>query len=181
VIAPLRAIGAPIAELVRPTPYVALQSMLDGGAPHGRRYYWKSHRIPVLSDAVIDTIVELVAAMTAPFSKIGGWAIGGAVSRADPTATAVGEREVGFEVNITAGWPPSDHDDQRHVAWVREGWEALRPHSVGVYANFLSDEGAEGVEFAYGERLQRLTALKDRYDPQNVFRLNANIPPSRHA
>ena len=62
---------------------------------------------------------------------------------------------------------------------MREGWEALRPSSVGVYANFLSDEGAAGVEAAYGQRLQRLTALKDRYDPENVFRLNANIPPSR--
>jgi hypothetical protein len=65
------------------------------------------------------------------------------------------------------------------VAWVRGAWEALRPHSTGVYANFLSDEGLEGVETAYGKRLQRLTALKDRYDPTNFFRLNANIPPSR--
>ena len=64
---------------------------------------------------------------------------------------------------------------------MREGWEALRPHSAGVYANFLSDEGAAGVEAAYGDRLARLTALKDRYDPANVFRLNANIPPSAEA
>ena len=162
VIAPLRSLGAPIAELVRLTPYVALQSMLDGGAPHGRHYYWKSHRIPVLSDPVIDAIVERVESITSPFSQIGGWAVGGAVSRVDPTATAVGEREVGFEINIAAAWSPSDPDGRRHVAWVREGWDALRPHSVGVYANFLSDEGAEGVEFAYGERLQRLTDLKDR-------------------
>ena len=55
----------------------------------------------------------------------------------------------------------------------------MRPHSVGVYANFLSDEDAAGVAAAYGNRLKRLTALKDRYDPTNVFRLNANVPPSR--
>jgi FAD/FMN-containing dehydrogenase len=61
---------------------------------------------------------------------------------------------------------------------VRDHWEALRPHSAGVYANFLSDEGAAGVQAAYGDRLARLTALKDRYDPTNVFRLNANIAPS---
>jgi hypothetical protein len=65
------------------------------------------------------------------------------------------------------------------VAWVREGWEVLRPYAAGVYANFLSDEGPEGVATAYGDRLQRLTALKDLYDPENAFRLNANIPPSR--
>jgi hypothetical protein len=76
-------------------------------------------------------------------------------------------------------WPPSDANGERHKAWVREGWEAPRPYSRGVYANFISDEGAAGVQAAYGPRLQRLTALKDRYDPANFFRMNANIPPSR--
>jgi hypothetical protein len=179
VIAPLRAIGSPIAELVRPTPYVALQSMLDGGAPHGRHYYWKSHRVPMLSDEVIETIVARVEVIPTPFSQIGIWTVGGAVSRVDPSSTAVGEREVGFEINIVAGWPPSDPNGQSHIAWVREAWGTLLPNSVGVYANFLSDEGAEGIDAAYGGRLQRLTALKDRYDPENVFRLNANIPPSQ--
>jgi FAD/FMN-containing dehydrogenase len=179
VIAPLRAIGNPLAELVRPMPYVALQSMLDNGAPHGRHYYWKAHRVPLLTDEVIDTILERVATITSPFSQIGGWAIGGAVSRVDPGATAVAERGFGFEVNIAAGWPPVDPASERHIAWVREGWEALRPFAGGVYANFLSDEGAAGLEAAYGARLPRLTALKDRYDPENVFRLNANIPPSQ--
>jgi hypothetical protein len=180
-IAPFRALGRPIAELVRPVPYVALQSMLDNGAPHGRHYYWKSHRLTTLSDDVIDNLVGQVEAITSPFSQIGGWAMGGAVSRVDPAATAVGEREVGFDINLAAGWLPTDPDSERHKTWVRTGWETLRPHSVGVYANFLSDEGVQGVEAAYGDRLQRLTALKDRYDPTNVFRLNANIPPRRSA
>ena len=179
VIAPLLRIGAPLAELVRPTPYVALQSMLDNGAPHGRHYYWKSHRIPLLTDAVIDTLVGRAEAITSPFSQVGIWAVGGAVSRVAPETTAVGAREVGFEVNIVAAWTPADGDGPRHVAWVRETWELLRPHSVGVYANFLSDEEAEEIEAAYGERIRRLTALKDRYDPTNFFRMNANIPPSR--
>jgi FAD/FMN-containing dehydrogenase len=177
-IAPLRRLGTPIADAVRPVPYVAVQSILDGGAPHGLHYYWKSHRLPVLSDDVIDVLVSRVEKITSPFSQIGGWAVGGAVSRADPGATAVGEREVGFEVNVTAAWPAREPDGSRHTAWVRDGWEALRPHSVGVYANFLSDEDASGVRAAYGGRLERLTALKDRYDPTNFFRLNANIAPS---
>ena len=70
---------------------------------------------------------------------------------------------------------------ERHTAWVRAGWEALRPHSAGVYVNFLSDEGATGLQAAYGDRLQRLIALKDRWDPANVFRMNANIAPSGRA
>jgi hypothetical protein len=178
-IAPLRGIGSPIADVVRPVPYLSLQSMLDGGAPHGMHYYWKSHRLPELSDEVIDVIVGGVESITSPFSQIGGWAVGGAVSRVDPDATALGAREVGFELNITAAWPPPDPNGPRHTAWVREVWEALLPHSVGVYANFLSDEGAAGVETAYGARLQRLIALKNRYDPANFFRLNHNIRPSR--
>jgi hypothetical protein len=180
-IAPLRTIGAPIADVVRPVPYLALQSMLDGGAPHGMHYYWKSHRLPNLSDEVIDALVARVESITSPFSQIGGWAVGGAVSRVDPEATAVGEREVGFEFNITAAWPPSDPNGYRHTAWVREGWELMRPFSAGVYANFISDEGAAGLRAAYGDRLARLTTLKDRYDPTNYFRMNANIPPSQES
>ena len=177
-VAPLRAIGTPIADVVRPVPYVALQSMLDGGAPHGNHYYWKSHRIARLDDNVIDLLVQRVECITSPLSQIGGWAVGGAVTRVSPDATAVGERGMGFELNVTSAWAPTDADPGRHVDWVRAGWQALRPHASGVYANFLSDEGAEGVATAYGARLGRLTALKDRFDPANIFRMNANIPPS---
>jgi FAD/FMN-containing dehydrogenase len=178
-IAPLRAIGAPIADVVRPVPYLSLQSMLDGGAPHGMHYYWKSHRLPNLSDEVIDVFLDRLASIPTPFSQINGWAVGGAVARADSDATAVGKRDVGFDISLAAAWTPPDPNGKSHKSWVREGWDALRPHSTGVYANFLSDEGAAGVEAAYGGRLKRLTTLKDRYDPTNFFRLNANIPPSQ--
>jgi hypothetical protein len=144
-------------------------------------YYWKSHRLPVLSDEVIDVFVRQVGDITSPFSQIAGWAVGGAVSRVDPDATAVGtrERKPGFEINVTGAWSSRDPEGDRHTAWVREGWELLRRHASGVYANFLSDEDAFGIEAAYGDRLERLRALKDRYDPTNVFRLNANIEPSQ--
>ena len=89
--------------------------------------------------------------------------------------------EVGFDISFAAAWLPSDPEPERHVAWARAGWERLRPHSAGVYVNFLSDEGEAGIETAYGHRLKRLTALKDRYDPTNLFRLHANIPPSAGA
>ena len=178
-LAPLRKIATPIADVVRPVPYVALQSMLDGGAPHGMHYYWKAHRLPTLSDDIIDVLVDRVNGITSPFSQISGWAIGGAVSRVPADATAVGKRDVGFELSINGAWTPADARGDLHRAWVREGWELLRPHSTGLYANFISDEGAAGVEAVYGSRLERLTRLKDRYDPTNFFRLNANIPPSR--
>jgi FAD/FMN-containing dehydrogenase len=177
VTAPLRALGSPLGELVRPIPYRALQSLIDGGAPHGTHAYWRSHRIPALTEAVIDRIVELVETATSPLSLLNGWAIGGAASRVAADATAVGAREVGFELRLIAAWPGGDGD--RHRAWVRDGWESLRPHTAGrQYATFLSDEGLPGVRAAYGEHFPRLVALKDRFDPHNVFRSNANIPPS---
>jgi FAD/FMN-containing dehydrogenase len=177
-IAPLRAIGSPFADAIRPLPYLFIQSMLDGGAPHGRHYYWKSHRLPEISDAVIDVLMERASAASVPFWQMNGWAVGGAVTRIDADATAVGSREVGFDLNLTAAWPPTDPNADQHREWVREGWAALQAHSSGVYANFLSDEGSTGVQAAYGDRLSRLTALKDKYDPDNFFRMNANIPPS---
>jgi FAD/FMN-containing dehydrogenase len=176
--APLRRIGSPIVDAVRPLPYLAVQSMLDAGAPHGRHYYWKAHRLHDLPDDAISTLVERISARTSPFAQFTGWALGGAVSRVDPDTTAVAHREPGFELSATVGWPPGDGDGDRHVAWARESWELLRPHGSGLYANFVSDEGAAGVEAAYGGTLARLTALKDRLDPENVFHLNANVPPS---
>ncbi|HVL92207.1 MAG TPA: FAD-binding oxidoreductase [Acidimicrobiales bacterium] len=177
-LARLRAVATPIADAVRPLPYVALQSLLDGGAPHGRHYYWKAHRLTTLSDDVIDVFIERIASMPGPFCQINGWAVGGAVSRVADDATAVGDRQPGFEISLTAGWAPSDAVGERHKSWVRDGWEALRPHANGVYANFISDEGPAGVEYAYGQRLHRLKALKARHDPENFFHMNANIAPS---
>jgi hypothetical protein len=177
-IEPLRKIGTPIADVVRPTPYVVLQSMLDGGAPHGRHYYWKAHKLPSLTDEVINIFLSAMDSATSPFAQINGRAVGGAVSRVADDATAVGDRSAGFEMSITVGWPPPDAEPDRHKAWVRDAWDALAPHGEGVYANFISDEGTAGVEYAYGDRLQRLQSLKARHDPDNFYHLNNNISPS---
>jgi FAD/FMN-containing dehydrogenase len=176
-IAPLRAVGVPIADFVRPVPYRTVQTMIDASAPAGSPAYWRSHRIPELSDEVIGLIVAGVETITSPLSLLNGWAIGGAASRVAADATAVGAREVGFELRHIAVWRPDDPEPERHRAWVGDGWTAVRPHTAGrQYATFLADEGADGVRAAYGGGLDRLVALKDRYDPTNVFRLNANIP-----
>jgi FAD/FMN-containing dehydrogenase len=176
VLAPLRGAGTPIGDLVRPVPYRAVQSLLDGSAAPGNAAYWRSHRFAELTDGVIATVVELAGSLTSPLSLISGWVIGGAVSRVAPDATAVGPREPGYELRLIATWRPGDPDADRHTGWVREGWERLRPFGVGQYATFLSDE-ADGVRTAYGDRLPRLAALKRRYDPGNVFRLNPTIEP----
>jgi FAD/FMN-containing dehydrogenase len=177
VLAPLRAVGAPIADAVRPVPYRAIQTLLDTSAAPGNRSYWRSRRLPDLTDDVIGVIVERVAAITSPFSLLNGWVIGGAASRVAPDATAVGPRDTGFELRLIANWRPGDPDGDRHTGWVRDGWDRLGPYAAGQFATFLSDE-PDGVRTAYGDRLARLTALKNRHDPRNVFRRNANIAPT---
>jgi FAD/FMN-containing dehydrogenase len=178
VLAPLRGLGTPIGDAVRPVPYRAVQSLLDTGAAPGNASYWRSRKLPALSDEVIDIITGLVGSVTSPLSLLNGWVIGGAASRVAPDATAVGARDGGFELRMIANWRPGDPDPDRHTGWVRQGWERLGPYSSGQYATFLSDEGPAGIRTAYGDRLGRLIALKNRYDPSNVFHLNPNIPPS---
>ena len=148
--------------------------MLDLAAAPGTCSYWRSHRLPALPGAVLD----LAASLTSPLSLLNGWVIGGAASRVAPDATAVGPRTPGFELRLIANWRPGDPAADEHRAWVRAGWERLRPHADGQYATFLSDEGPAGIRTAFGDRLTRLTALKDRWDPHNVFRLNPTITPS---
>lgn len=113
---PIRAIGSPMADAVQPVPYVSFQTLRDAGHPHGLHYYWRSQRIPDLTDDIVALLVAQTQSQTAPMSYVGGFGVGGAVTRVDPDATAVGRRDIGFEVNIVAAWAPGDPDPKRHVA-----------------------------------------------------------------
>jgi FAD/FMN-containing dehydrogenase len=177
-IAPFRDVGTPIADAVRPMPYRALQSMLDGSAAPGNHAYWRSHHFDDLSDGTIDAVMASAASQTSPLSLQMGWVLGGAMARVPAYATAMGARSRGFELQLIAVWPPSQSDGERHRQWVLDGWTALRPHAAGQLATFLSDEGEAGVQAAYGDRMGRLVALKDRVDPTNLFNQNVNITPT---
>ena len=177
-LAALRRIGRPGRQPAAPAVPVPA---VDGGRgnQHGLRYYWRSQRIPELRDEVIDVVAGSPTpsprrCRTSPGSSWAG-PPAGSTPRPPPWASAA----TGSSSSILAGWPPPDPGGDRHVAWVRRGWTDLRPHSAGVYSHFLSDEGPAGVAAAYSGRLRRLIALKDRWDPDNFFRMNANIPPSR--
>jgi hypothetical protein len=164
---------------VTPRPYVAHQKMFDAAYPHGRHYYWKSHKLGPLTDEIIDIVVDHASQVTSPLSAIPIFCLGGAVARVPEESTAFPYRDASHDLNIVASWLPEEAGDaNRHIEWVRGLFSALEPHSRGVYVNFTSDDASERVRQAYtSQQWTRLTALKAKYDPTNFFRMNANIPP----
>ena len=179
---PLREFKAPALDTVGPKPYVAHQAMFDPAYPHGRHYYWKAWKLPPFTDGAIDVIVQQAAAITSPLSAIPIFTLGGAVARVDDDATAFTGRSAAHDINFVASWLPDDPEPERHKAWARSAWEAMRPFAHGVYVNFLSDEPAPQVRIAYGDdKYARLAALKSKYDPSNILRFNQNIIPASAA
>jgi hypothetical protein len=178
-IAPLRAFGSPLADLIHPRPYLQTISS-DAGAPEGRHYYEQACSLGELSDEVIDLIADYSAARTSPRSQVLIQHVHGAARRVSPTATAFALRDVPYVMNIVGEWNADETwQAGRHTRWVRDFQEALLPYTLkGVYTNFLGDEGEEGVKAAYDVNYGRLVALKNRYDPTNFFSNNQNIKPS---
>lgn len=180
VLRPIREFATPVLDTVSPKPYVAHQKMFDPALPHGRHYYWKSHKLGPLSNAMIDIIVEQAGRITSPLSTVPIFTQGGAVGRVSEAGAAFPNRDAAHDINIVAAWMPDDPEPNRHIEWVRGFFGALEPHSRGVYVNFTSDDPGERVRSrAYSpDQWSRLVALKARFDPTNFFRLNANIPPT---
>jgi FAD/FMN-containing dehydrogenase len=179
---PLRAFGSPVADLVAPLPYRALQQMFDAAFPAGRRSFWKSSFLRGLEDAAIDIMVEHFARVPSPYSTVFLEQFGGAVSRVGVDETAFSHRNVPFNVIVISGWDDPSQD-AANIAWARELWTALQPFAAGgVYVNYLGDaqdEGASRIRDAYGAaKYDRLAALKAKYDPTNLFRVNQNIAPA---
>jgi len=178
VIAPLKAFGSPVLDLCERKPFLEHQSMFDPSYPHGQWYYMRACDVAELTDEVIDITVEHAMRIRSPLTAFPIWQMGGAVSRVGEDETAFNGRGAGHTFNITAATAgPDGFDEERE--WVRDFWSALEPHHTsGVYVNFLMNEGEDRVREAYGtKKYDRLKALKRRYDPDNLFRLNQNIPP----
>jgi FAD/FMN-containing dehydrogenase len=175
----LRSVGAQDGEVVRELSYTELQTRDDSIEGHAYRRYWKGHYLPELSDAAIGALVERDPAdATAPDVSL--QAYGGAIADVDDGATAFSYRRTRFEYVAAATWSDPGEDSLRMGA-ARQAAAELEPFAVGAYVNALSDEGASGVRRAYSEaKRARLTAVKDAYDPDNVFHLNHNIAPTRH-
>jgi FAD/FMN-containing dehydrogenase len=177
-IAPLRGFGAPLADVIGLTPYTSHQGLIDASVPHGLGYHWKSEYLRPLGDALIDTLVAHAWRAPTPECYAAVFHMGGAVARGDPDGSAFEDRRAAHAMTIDGVWS-DPAASEACVAWVRGFWGAVRPHSTGrVYVNFLGEEGEDRVRAAYGPtKHERLRALKRRYDPANVFRLNQNIVP----
>jgi FAD/FMN-containing dehydrogenase len=179
-LAPLQRFGPVLASSVQTRLFTQHQSMLDASAPAGRLYYWKSHYLPALTDAAIDVISTYAWRFSSPVSFTLLSHMGGAIRRLSDDETAFTGRDAEFTININcAAMQPDLYEQDR--AWVREWFDALEPHSTGgVYVNFMGEEGIERVRAAYGQaKYQRLAALKTKYDPDNVLRVNQNIKPGQ--
>jgi FAD/FMN-containing dehydrogenase len=177
-LAPIQELPTPAFDALMPKPYVAHQKMFDAVYPHGRHYYWKSHKLGPLTNEMIDVVVDQAAQVTSPLSAVPIFSFGGAVARVPDDSTAFPYRDASHDINIVASWLPEGVGDaDRHSEWARGFFHALEPYSRGVYVNFTSDDASERVREAYtDEQWARLTALKAKYDPTNFFRMNANIP-----
>jgi len=177
VVRPLREFGSPVLDLCAPKPYLEHQGMFDASYPHGRWYYMRACDIAELTDEVIDITVEHSMQIRSPLTAFPIWQLGGAVARVADEDTAFTSRGAAYTFNLTSMTEgPEGFDEERQ--WTRDFWSALAPHHMGVYVNFLMEEGEERVREAYGPaKYDRLKALKRAYDPENLFRLNQNIPP----
>ena len=179
---PLREFGTPLADMIGSMPYTQVQRMMDEGFPPGRQNYWKSNFLKDLDSEAIDIIVDQVAKAPSPFSAVAIEQFSGAVNRVGVDDTAFNHRGARYNLLIVGIWEDPDAKAE-NVKWVRDLWDAMEPYSTGgVYVNYLgqeADEGADRIKAAYGpEKYQQLVALKDKYDPTNLFRLNQNIKPT---
>ncbi len=175
-IEPFRKLGKPVMEQVGPMPYTAIQGLLDEAAVPHRRYYMRSNMMEELSDGAIDVLAKGYAETPSPFSAVIIVPFGGAVSRVATDATAFYHRSARYSMTLLGCWPGAQ-DDDANISWLRGVWDGLQPYlAEGVYVNELYDEGADRVREAYGtSTFARLQALKQKYDPTNLFRLNQNI------
>ena len=178
VVKPLREFGPPIEDHLGPMPYTVMQTLLDEAAVPGQRYYLRSHFMKELPDEAIDILVSRFADVPSPLSPVLIFHTGGAVRRVPRDETAFAHRDAAYDFEAISMWT-DPADDDKNVRWAREFGDVMKPFaSGGVYVNALEEEGDDRVKEAYGAGYDRLVALKNKYDPTNLFRLNQNIKPT---
>ena len=178
---PMVEFGPPAMAMVAPMPYTALQMMqVDAFPMDSSHVYFKAEFMDELSDEAIDTAIEMTAEPSSPISQVLFQPMGGAIADVGSEETALPNRTAKWCYHALTIWTPEVMGpDEVHVQWTKDLAAALKPYATdGIYLNFVADEGHDRVKSSYGPHYDRLVALKDRYDPSNLFSINQNIPPS---
>jgi hypothetical protein len=177
-VAPIKAFGPPVMDMMGPIPYCAQNGLLDAAFPKGALNYWKSQFLTDLTDASIDTLVECFEACQFPMSQIVIEHFHGAASRVPVSDTACAMRIAGFNVVLISQWT-DPHDTEKGIGWCRDTYKALQPFFGGTrYLGYLdADEADDPAAMAYGSNYAALRDIKTKYDPENFFHVNVNIRP----
>jgi FAD/FMN-containing dehydrogenase len=174
---PFRTVRKPVQDGVVEAPYVKLQSDADASTAAGHKYYIKGGFVHELNPSLIDAMIATVAEAGLPVVQgISMQHAGGAIARVKPEATAFAQRKIAYNMFVVAVW-----DDAAQSAavgrWRRGAWKGIEPHTHGFYVNEFNADDASRLRETYGGNYQRLVDLKTRFDPNNLFRLNANVAP----
>jgi FAD/FMN-containing dehydrogenase len=154
-----------------------LQGMLDPLVPPGLQWYWRGDFFTELPDKAIEQHLHYASRLPTPLSQMHLYPVDGQMNRVDPEATAFSYRQAKWS-GIINGIDPDPANAQKITQWTKDYWNALHPYSAGgAYVNFMMDEGIDRVRATYRDNYERLAAIKAKYDPTNLFRVNQNIKP----
>lgn len=179
---PIRALGTPVLDLAGPLPFPQLQSMFDQlYYPPGLHWYWKADFFNEVTDEAIDLHLKFGSNLPSELCTMHLYPINGAVHRVGRAATAFSYRDVMF-AQVIVGVDSNPANVDKVSQWARQYWAALHPYSAGgAYVNMMMEEGHDRVKASYRDNYQRLVAVKNKYDPNNLFHVNQNIEPDgRH-
>ena len=178
VFAPIRKFKTPALDFVGPIPLPALQSMFDPIMPPGMQWYWKADFLNELSDEAIEAHLQHGPQMPTWQSTMHLYPINGAASKVGKNETAWNYRDATWAM-VMAGIDPDPANKDIITNWSKNYWDAIHPYSAGgAYVNFMMEEGEDRVKATYGDNYERLVKIKDKYDPENLFRVNQNIRPA---
>jgi len=177
---PVRKFAKPLADEIKPMPYLALQTSGDEANGPGLNYYMKSGFVYDVDTALFDAAINGFTPDPGRATVMLFQQLGGAIGRVRNDATAFPHRKAQFDLLVMGAWADSAEND-RHRTWVKSYWSALEPHTRGYYFNAQMGDSQAQVRANFGDNYPRLVKLKDRYDPGNLFRLNANVLPSATA
>ena len=179
VLQPLRSFGKPMNDSFAVKKYLDIQSETDRNVPHGQQYYQKTGFLSGIEPGMIDAIVAMTANPKPFMQTINFTQVGGVISDIDTKATAYANRDAKAQIILAGSWPKPVDQAEEWIASIRKDWETIVPFTNGFYINnMMGDEGDKKIRANFGENYDRLVQLKNKYDPTNLFRLNANVKPT---